>query len=347
MQNKKQENKLNSYSVLDFSGYSFSGKSAYFDLFCEFEGYKHFSKEFEFELLRIPSGIVDLYNCLVEDWSPIRSSEAIRNFKNIIKVYGGGTSFISRVQSHGYNYDYYFPNFTNISNEFITKLTLGKWKSEWPFAFNHHPSYEIFIKKLMYKFGRKKMFETDVYLSRFEHEEFLSIVKEYFYDLFKDIFINEEHTLLLNNSFETTNPQKSQQFFYKAKSIIVDRDPRDIYLSARSTGIVNGLDVGNTAIGGSVENFITRFKLYRNKLSNNKDTLRVNFEDLILNYEDTLSKIFLFLKEDSSIHKYPKKYFDPEISKKGVSMWKKVDGQLKKDVEKIELELKEYCKDYI
>lgn len=39
--------------------------------------------------------------------------------------------------------------------------------------------------------------------------------------------------------------------------------------------------------------------------------------------------------------------FLKNISKKRVAMWKKVDGQLKKDVEKIELELKEYCKDYI
>lgn len=337
----------NNYSVIDFSGYSFSGKSAYFDLFCEFDGYKHFSKEFEFELLRAPSGIVDLYNCLVDDWSPIRSSEAIRSFKNIIKVYGGGNSLISRLQKHGYNYDYYFPGFTKKSNEFISKLTLAKWKSEWPFAFNYYPSYRIFIKKLMFKLGSKRMFQTDVYLSRFEHEEFLNIVREYFNDLFKELFIDGEHTLLLNNTFETTNPQKSQQFFYNAKSIVVDRDPRDIYLSAKNTGIINGLDVGNTAIGGSVENFITRFKLYRNNITNNKNTLRVNFEDLVLEYEVTLSEIFSFLKEDSSIHRHPKKYFNPEVSKKGVSMWKSVDGQLKKDVKKIELELKEYCKDYI
>ncbi|MBU0925230.1 hypothetical protein KKG81_10120 [bacterium] len=345
MQNIKVKNKSNQCSVIDFSGYSFSGKSAYFDLFCEFEGYKYFSKEFEFELLRAPYGIITLYNCLVEDWSPIRSSEAIRSFKNIIKIYGGGNSLVSRLQSHGYNYDYYFPGFTKSSIEFIESLTLAKWNAEWPFAFNNHSSYKIFIKKLLYRLGRKKMFETDIYLSRFEHEEFLSIVQKYFCDLFKNLLVNEKHTLLLNNAFETTNPQKSQQFFSNAKSIIVDRDPRDIYLSAKSTGIINGLNVGNSAIGDGVENFISRFKLYRNNFINNENTLRINFENLVLDYENTLDKIFIFLNENRSIHKYPKKYFDPEISKKGVGMWKNVDGQLKKDIDKIYLELKDYCLD--
>ena len=98
---------------------------------------------------------------------------------------------------------------------------------------------------------------------------------------------SKQSIILLNNAFETTNPLMSHQFFDNAKSIVIDRDPRDIYLSAKSTGITNGVNVGETAVGGSVENFIIRFKLYRM----------------------TKDIIFDFLDVNESIHRFPKKYF--------------------------------------
>ena len=106
--NNKMNQNLKKYQVIDLSGYSFSGKSAYFDLLCEFEGYNYHSREFEFELIRISDGILDLYNALVENWSPVRSSEAIRKFKRLIKVFGGNDKFSSRLLGRGYKYDYYF-----------------------------------------------------------------------------------------------------------------------------------------------------------------------------------------------------------------------------------------------
>jgi hypothetical protein len=339
------ENNLKKFKVIDLSGYSFSGKSAYFDLLCEFEGYKHYSKEFEFELIRSHEGILDLYSALVENWSPVRSSESIRGFKKLINTLGGDKNLLSRFVSIGYHYDYYFPNFTNLSNKYVEKLILAKWISEWPFAYNNYPFYKLFIKKILLKMGKKDVFSAEVYLSRFSQNEFINITKNYLNELLGCCLENNQKVILLNNAFETTNPTISHKFFNNVKSIIIDRDPRDVYLSAKNSGQVNGIDVGKSATGGSVENFIARFKLYRNNLINNENTLRINFENLVLDYENTLDKIFIFLNENRSIHKYPKKYFDPEISKKGVAMWKNVDGQLKKDIDKIYLELKDYCLD--
>lgn len=329
--------------VIDLSGYSFSGKSAYFDLVCEFDGYKHYSKEFEFELIRLPNGILDLYYSLVENWSPVRSSEAIRKFKSLVDILSGNDGFISRLVSRGYKYDYYFPGFYAISQEYLDKLIIASWKSEWPFAYNDYPKYQIFFKKLLFRLGKRDIFSARIYLSRFDKKDFLNITREYLDKLFSSCIANNEKAIVLSNAFETTNPTISHQLCYSAKSIVVDRDPRDIYLAALNTGYVNGINVGKTAIGDNVEIFIERFKLYRKDLVSDENVLRINFEDLVLNYEETLNKLFIFLGEDKSIHKYPKKYFDPEVSKKGVGMWKNVDNQLKKDVDKIYSELKEYC----
>jgi len=332
--------------VIDLSGYSFSGKSAVYDLLSEFNGYAKHSKEFEFELIRVPNGIHDLYNNLVINWSPVRSSEAIRSFQRLIKIYSGDNSFFSRLFRRGYKYDMYFPNFKNISNDLVEKLIISRWQSEWPFALNSKTNINIFLKKILFRLGFKRIFETEVFLSRFEKEEFLIIIKEYLNKLLLTAMNTNDKAIILNNAFESFYPLSSQQFFYNARSIIVDRDPRDIYLSALKGGVVNGVNVGFAVTGGCVDNFIKRFKTYRNNIEINTKILRITFEDLVLNYEQTLNMIFDFLEEDKSIHKYPKKYFDPEISKKGVSIWKTVDGQLKKDIDKIQLELKEYCKNY-
>jgi hypothetical protein len=108
---------LKKIKVIDLSGYSFSGKSAVYDLLSEFEGYGNHGKEFEFDLIRTSNGILDLYNQLVLNWSPVRSSEAIRAFNDLIVSYGGDGSLISRLTRSGRHYDKLFPDFTKASND--------------------------------------------------------------------------------------------------------------------------------------------------------------------------------------------------------------------------------------
>jgi hypothetical protein len=71
--------------------------------------------------------------------------------------------------------------------------------------------------------------------------------------------------------------------------------------------------------------------------------LRISFEELVLEYEKTLQKLFDFLEVDRTVHRDKKIHFDPDVSKAGVYMWKNVDGTLKEDVEKIAEELGSLC----
>ena len=104
-----------SFKVIDFSGYSFSGKSAYYDLVREFDTTKSYLREFEFELLRVPGGILELYSNLTYNWSPIRSSESIREYIKLIKKLGGNSNLLSRLSNNGNRYDEFFPEFTKLS----------------------------------------------------------------------------------------------------------------------------------------------------------------------------------------------------------------------------------------
>ena len=156
-------------------------------------------------------------------------------------------------------------------------------------------------------------------------------------------------TIVMNNVFEPFDPLRSMRFFDNVKSIVIDRDPRDIYLSALNYVNQDGSKGWKATLGDNVEEFICRFKTYRYNIKDKADELRIlrlSFEELVLNYHHTLNKLFEFIEEDSCIHKYQKKYFNPDVSKQGVGAWKNVKGRTKEDVEKIYTELKDYCKDY-
>ena len=54
------------------------------------------------------------------------------------------------------------------------------------------------------------------------------LTKNYLREILVSNMSSKQSIILLNNAFETTNPLMSHQFFDNAKSIVIDRDPRDI-----------------------------------------------------------------------------------------------------------------------
>ena len=74
-----------------------------------------------------------------------------------------------------------------------------------------------------------------------------------------------------------------------------------------------------------------------------KDVLKIQFEDLILHYDETVKIICDFLGEEKFIHVDMKKHLIPENSKKNIGLWKNFEN--KKIIKKIHDELREYCWD--
>ena len=329
--------------VVDLSGYSFSGKSAVYDLLTEFEGFFSHSKEFEFELMRVQGGILDLKNALVDNWSPIRSSEAIRNFYRLIKRIGGLGNARSRLAGAGSNYDLIFPGFTEKSNQYIDSLVSASWECDWPF-----PLYSCDLASLLLKKSKKKLgFNSKdiLYLSRPTKELFISSTKSYLNSLFSEVIDSENKCLVLNNSFEPFDPDKSIELFDFAKSIIVDRDPRDIYLSAINAGSIHGLEVGLAVTGKTVANFIDRFKIYHaNPVTSSSNVYRIAFESIVLDYEAEVNRIRSFLGETPGSYRHKGCAFNPIQSAKNVGIWKSLNDEvLIRDIKIIERELPQYC----
>jgi hypothetical protein len=329
--------------VIDLSGYSFTGKSAYYDLLSSSHNICAFGVESEFELIRVQGGIIDLYQALCISWSPIRSSEAIRNFKRLIRYLGGRRSIIDRFLRHGSHYDSIINNFTEKSEKFIDQLIIAQWEGEWPFA-NLNESHALTIfKKHLKRIGIGKR-ET-VYLSSFSEKKFIEICNSYICELFEDCYDPNRQGLLLNNCFEPFDPLLSMKFFPNARSIIVDRDPRDIYISASKARIVNGVDVGGAVIGGGVENFIERFLIYRNNVSQvlSPNLMRTNFENLILNNRNEIERLSDFLTPLKLDWSAKGQNLNIERSGKNIRQWMQPDNKkYRNDIKLIEDRLSDY-----
>jgi len=329
---------------LDLSGFSFTGKSAYNNVFAEFSGFDAHAFDVEFDLVRTKDGILDLHTALIENWSPVRSSEAIRAFGSVIDAYRGDGSFIQRLTKIGRRYDQRFPGFFDESNAYVNDLIDASWVGEWPFAFERFGRVEVSFRKILFSLGLKRAFEAKVFLSAPSEEYFISRTKAYLNAILTAEVPSDCNTVVMNNVLEPFNPLPSMRFFSNIKSIVIDRDPRDIYLAAWDYTNKDGSKGWRATLGNDVEDFVQRFKAYRKHVSEdtNPDLLRVSFEDLVINYEDTLQKLYAFLNVDASIHEQKGRCFVPEVSSRGVGLWKK--NERKEDIVYIYEQLHDYCK---
>jgi hypothetical protein len=80
--------------------------------------------------------------------------------------------------------------------------------------------------------------------------------------------------------------------------------------------------------------------MVRQKEDDNR-VLRLQYEDVIFNYDQNINKILNFLEEPASIHQNKNLYFKPEVSKKNIGLWKLMPDQ--KNIEKIYENLSPYC----
>ena len=97
----KNETEKYTAKLLDLSGYTYSGKSAYSDFFRTFHYFTVEDNEVEFDLVRIKNGLWDLKQALApENWSILRASEAINSFKRVAQNLSGSKKY-SKITTPG------------------------------------------------------------------------------------------------------------------------------------------------------------------------------------------------------------------------------------------------------
>ena len=161
-------------------------------------------------------------------------------------------------------------------------------------------------------------------------------------ELLSAMGLDQNKIIALDQPFSGNNPQVCFPFYKDPYAVVVDRDPRDLYV------------FGKTKLMGkwryfpieTVEDFITYYRCLRKDqpyLQPNPRILRLRFEDMVYEYDNTTAKLREFLKLPDNPR--PKTVFDPELSIANTQVFKRYT-QFADDVKKIEEALPEYCFDF-
>lgn len=341
---------------VDISGFGHSGKGVITDLLREFKGYNLPNPNFEFNLIRIQGGLIDLKFALVDNWSPIRSDAAIRRFRNLVNKIGPKANIFnlkSLFTSNGMNYDKMFNGqFSSISYRYLNNLIDFEFEGEWPYQILDEPSILQFIQRCQNTLKLKTHHTSKVNVTSITESDFISVTQKYLTELFKIIKEENDEVLITQNALEPFNPIQGLRFFENGKLIIVQRDPRDIYASLfiRNNAFIPSYETDymwdlkiNMLGANDIDQFCHRQSVYFNQtnLLYNPNILRLRYEEIVLDYHNVLKKIYKFLEIDESMHIKKGEFFNPKTSSKNIGLWKKMTNQT--IISRIESGLKPYC----
>ena len=327
--------------IITCTGYGGTGSSVVSDLFKEFSGVKSFG-DFEFRFLQDPSGVRDLEFGIVLNNDRLTTSDCINRFKKYI-------DYLS--SSKVYNYELFFNHeFKKISYQYIDDLVDVKWDGFW----HQDIINSSFIEKIFYyterivqkKILNKKEGGAVLFNKIFRHEMFYSTVGESFYNITRSYILKllskvdcqNCNYVLFDQLVPVNNIDKYSRYFDSLKVIVVDRDPRDLYLLNKCIWKESWIPSEN------IEIYIKWFEKLRSieKCNDENIAIYLNFEDFIYNYENTIKKICDFVGIPTGDHVFKAKFFDPSISIKNTNLQEKYI-QYDDDCKLIKKRLNKYC----
>lgn len=309
--------------IIDLSGYMFSGKAAASDILREFDGVYTPNCRVEFDLLRMPGGLIDLKNAVM-DWSPVRTYGAACRFNQLVNTLALSPRFPEVLYKTGFRYAQRYPNIVRIKDEFLSSIMVVQWDTPWPYADIDDGPMDTFVRKIYSKLSiskSRKYFLVD-------KEGFIPAAQKFIQSLLMDGIDNDQPGILVtHNALEPFLPGSNLDLLGDdAICIVVDRDPRDIYATAITSqvGFNDNLQLYRRIAGAhDVEVFIKRYLTYRRNIKlDDRRVLRLNFRDLVLDYDLSLQKICDFSGLAETQHAHKKLYFDPEKSRSNLDLWK-------------------------
>lgn len=329
--------------IISCASYYGTGSSAITDLISEYKDVCSMTN-YEFRFVQDPDGISDLEFQLVENHNRHNSGHAIKRYKRLVDFYSGNR-WIKK-------YEPFFQyKWKKISYEYIDELVDFKYKGWWQYdlldkGVNYYYR-KLFINKLLHmtvwRNGEDRQLNVlpheITYCSRPSKEKFLEKTRAYIRKLFTAANIENVANIMVDQIIPPTNLKRYLRYFDDIKVLVVDRDPRDIYILEKKVW------KGNVVPTESVELFCEWYQYTRAHREyeeiNTENTMFVQFEDLIYKYDETVGKIETFLNFDSKNHIEKKKYLIPEKSKKNTRVWKQYPESAE-EIRYIEKKLRKY-----
>lgn len=327
--------------IISCASYYGSGSSAVTDLLSEYDSIYSLTNT-EFRFAHDPNGISDLEYNLVQNFNRNNSGRALKLYKKLVDFNSG--NFVSK------RYEKYFNgNWKKVSYEYIRELTDFKYKGAWMYDVLDRGSFVYYFSAFLNKILRLTIWHNqperffnilkneETYCSNPSEERFLLLTKKYTSNLFNSLN-TQNKMLMVDQLVPSTNISRYLRYFDDVQVVLVDRDPRDIYVLEKYVW-------KDDFIPTTPELFCKWFKYTRNnrsmELKNKKRVKFIQFEDLIFNYDTTVASIERWLGLNKQLHINEMSYFDPKKSVKNTKTWKKINCNLD-EIKYIEKNLENY-----
>lgn len=320
-----------------------SGSSAVTDLLAEFKDCKNDFRDQEYIFLSCPNGLFDLEDKLLYGNNAIRSDEAIRSFLKIMKdLYDKKFWWVARYDKTAGKQFYAY------CEQFIEEITQYHYDGFW--YMNEYPNAKMIRRLIMRKpfkillgrfhtFSRITTYEGQMRIAFMKPQEFYAAANRFIYNVIHMI-TNNQGNVILDQLLLPFNLYRIDHYFQDDTFVVVvERDPRDVYILNTYSWRKKQLEV---PFPTDVHMFCKYYRDMRESeiKKESSKVLRVKFEDLIYQYENTVEKIRNHMKFESSDHIHKKTRFNPEISIANTQLFH--GKKYAEEISVIESELSEY-----
>ena len=323
--------------VVTCVGYHDTGSGAVDDYLRGFDNIAQSAYGVECRFLQDPDCISDLEYNIIENPHRLNTGYALKRYLRFVKL-------------NHHTYSLIFGDaWDQESKKYIDSLTRFAYQGYWSGDMMLMSSWKRFtyyfrraINKVVPKtfkkpstwnyFPKEKTMHCSV-----TKEEFLEKTRDYVNSLLFAMNPENRDIVVLDQAVSAKNISRYLKYLpYGSKVIIVDRDPRDVFIEET---LLKGRVLPKDA-----KEFCEVFRDSRlkNDSSVNQDSvLEIYFEDLIYDYENTKQLICDFVGLDSNMYNPKKSGFDPTVSVKNTRLWEK-HPEFNKQVQIIEKELPEF-----
>ncbi len=328
--------------IIGACGYAATGSGAIYDFLREFDGIQIPPNDSEFKYTYKVDGLQDLQYHLMGNYSKTSTGDAA--IKRFIKA--SKFAHVPFVKKPAPTKEY-----IALTNEFLDKIVQGSFKGLENYDYENCSwlrsvvvlGFKKFIVPIFEKTFRRpyNLWPLKKLYICIEPENFETASKEYMRGILKSMGFDLNKPILLNQPFEGNCPENSFPFFDDPKAVIIDRDPRDVYVAHQKIYFGEGRHMPR----GDVRLFVEQYKQVRKhqKRENDNGKLFVQFEEFVYNYDKVKQEIMDFLGLHE--HSNPKKYFDPSRSVNNTQLYLRYPD-MQSDVKYIEENLKEYLYDF-
>lgn len=327
--------------VVTCCGFYGSGSSAITDLLREYDNVAC-GTDYEISLIYMYHGLNDLYHYLIECPERNNVNYAIGDFYRTCLALAKG----------GMNYEKYFNHvFMDATKEYLVKLS-PKFYFARDYHFEKSNSLRAGVHHLLNKVyqvitrGKNPYHLIYVsepqpfYLPELSDHEFIQFTKEYLEILLQAIKGNKE-LVMVDQLVSASGFERCTRYFDDLKIILVDRDPRDIFLSMKY------IWKERDEFWDNVQLFCDWYR-WAHQMSFPRPTnvLRIQFEDLIFHYSMEVDKIEQFIGGgvNQAHHTMSKTSFKPEESKQNCRLWERYPNE-SMNIKLIQENLKNYLVD--